>query len=79
MKQSITEFINRSWTKEEKFLVVLSAALLGIVAGFIFSPFQKGINVLSHNGSNNSNNGNPQNPITPEEGCEVVTDSDIDV
>lgn len=70
MKKCIIEFVNRSWTKEEKFLVVLSATLLGIVAGFIFSPFQKGINVLSHNGSNNSNNENQKNPTIEEEGCE---------
>ncbi|WP_167956479.1 hypothetical protein [Anaerosporobacter faecicola] len=60
MKQCIAEFVNRSWSKEEKVLVVVAATLLGVVAGFIFSPFQKGINVFSHNGSNNSNNGNPQ-------------------
>lgn len=70
MKQCITEFLNRSWTKEEKFLVILSATLIGIVAGFIFSPFQKGISVFSHNGSNNSNNGNPQDPTIEEEVCE---------
>lgn len=78
MKQCIIDFINRSWSKEEKFLVVLSAALLGIVAGFIFSPFQKGINVLSHNGSNNSNNGNPQNSTTEEEACEAVDVSETE-
>lgn len=66
MKQCITEFINRSWTKEEKFLVVLSAALVGIIAGFIFSPIQRGISLFSHNGSNNSNNGNPANPSIEE-------------
>lgn len=70
MKQCITDFINRSWTKEEKFLVVLSASLLGIVAGFILSPIQRGISLFSHNGSNNSNNGNPQNPSIEEEVCE---------
>lgn len=66
MKQCITEFINRSWTKEEKFLVVLSATLVGIIAGFIFSPIQRGISLFSHNGSNNSNNGNPANPSIEE-------------
>lgn len=69
MKQCISEFISRSWSKEEKFLVIISATLLGIVAGFIFSPF-KGINVLSHNGSNNSNNGNPSTPAVDEETIE---------
>lgn len=70
MKQYIAEFVNRSWTKEEKFLVVLSAALAGIIVGFIFSPVKKGIGLFSHNGSNNSNNGNPQNPSIEEEVCE---------
>jgi hypothetical protein len=62
MKQYITEFINRSWTREEKVLVVLCASLIGILVGFLFSPLKKGISLFSHNGSNNSNNGNPQPP-----------------
>lgn len=53
MKQSILQFIHRPWSKEEKMLTVLSATLLGIVLGLIFSPFQKGINIMSHNGCNN--------------------------
>lgn len=70
MKQYITDFINRSWTTEEKILVVLFSTLLGIVVGFIFSPVKKGISVLSHNGSNNSNNEIPKQPSNEEEICE---------
>lgn len=72
MKEFISEFINRSWTNEEKVLVVLSASLIGIVVGFIFSPLKKGISVFSHNGSNNSNNGNPQQPSIEEDICEDI-------
>lgn len=64
MKQCIINFIKRPWSNEEKFLVVLSSTLLGLLLGLVFSP-NGGLHLLcnngSNNGTNNKNNGNKKN------------------
>lgn len=47
----MNDFFNREWNLMDKKLIVLSAFLLGLVIGFLFSPSKKGIYCGNHNGN----------------------------
>lgn len=44
-------FYMRDWTLAEKILLTASAALAGLVVGFLWSPVKKGIYCGNHNGN----------------------------
>lgn len=48
----ITEFINRDWSRGEKFLIATSFLLFGVIIGFMISPIKEGIYCGNDNGNN---------------------------
>lgn len=44
--RALKVFFERDWSMEEKMLILMNCILGGLVIGFIFSPFRKGITVL---------------------------------
>ncbi len=71
MKECMTKFISKDWTKEEKILFGSTALLLGLVIGFVISPVKKGIGLFSNNGNSNGNNNSSTNGIECDE-CETT-------
>lgn len=61
MCQFIKGLFAKEWTIYDKVLCVVTAALAGIVTGFLLSPIKKGMHIFSDNGSKNgSENGSKQ-------------------
>lgn len=59
MRQFLKGLFAKEWSIYDKVLCVVTAALLGLVSGFVFSPVKKGIHILNDNWSKNgSRNGN---------------------
>lgn len=58
-KDTITDYFNEDTLTSRKKLLTLSTIclLIGIIAGFIFSPIKKGIYInVSNNGNNDTDN-----------------------
>ena len=53
-KCKVKEFFESDWTMSEKVLFTASAVLLGVLVGFLFSPFKGGVKVLSDLGAHNT-------------------------
>lgn len=45
------KFFGSQWSCSDKFLVIMTTFLSGILLGFIFSPVKKGIYCGNHNGN----------------------------
>lgn len=57
----IKGLFTKEWSIYDKVLCVTTAALAGLVTGFLFSPIKKGVHVLSDNGSKNGSGNGSKN------------------